>query len=62
LTSEIQRVVKDYGEGDAVFKEMMQNADDSKATISHFILDQRTYPLENLINKEMEQFQGFFFF
>ena len=60
MAAEIQSVVEGYGEGDAVFKEMMQNADDSKATISHFILDEKTYPLKNLINKEMEQFQGFF--
>jgi sacsin len=43
LTSYLKNVVRDYGENDAVFRELLQNADDAGASQCTFILDGTQY-------------------
>jgi len=62
LADEIHRTIEGYGEGDSVFKEYLQNADDARSTLVHFTLDTSTYFPSKIVHEQMKDFLGSFFF
>ena len=58
LTTRLKTLVRDYPEGLGIVKELLQNADDSRAKFLHLIFDWRTYPADQLREIRMAQIQG----
>ena len=58
LTNAIRRVLQTYPSDHEILKEMIQNADDAKATKIHFILDPRYHPCEKIFDKSWKPLQG----
>ena len=58
LTASIRKILRDYPEGTAVLKELIQNADDAGARTICFTLDKRTHGSETLASPDLAQFQG----
>eukprot|EP00794_Sanderia_malayensis_P013906 gene13906-15355_t len=60
LTRRINRILTDYGDGSAIFKELIQNADDACATEVKFLYDERLNKdrRKHLIHRCMSDFQG----
>ena len=57
LTKRIQNLLRGYTEKD-IIKELLQNADDSKATEVEFILDYRNHSTEKVLSDEWKRLQG----
>ena len=57
LTKRIQNLLRGYTEKD-IIKELLQNADDSKATEVEFILDYRNHNTEKVLSDEWKRLQG----
>ena len=58
LTQRIRNILKDYPRGITVLKELLQNADDAKATKMYVILDKRMHGREKLPSSEWKNLQG----
>ena len=60
LTRRINMLLKDYGDGLAIVKELIQNADDAGATEVKFLYDERknSDKEKSLIDPAMKEFQG----
>ena len=58
LTQRIRNILEDYPRGITVLKELLQNADDAKATKMYVILDKRKHGREKLPSSEWEDLQG----
>jgi hypothetical protein len=58
LTASIRNILRNYPEGTAIFKELIQNADDAGARVVKFCLDYRTHRAEKLADGALAQFQG----
>ena len=60
LTLRLNRLLKDYEDGLPIFKELIQNADDAKATKVSFLYDERTndHLKSSLIDQSMKPWQG----
>ena len=58
LTRRIQNIIRDYPFDMTILKELLQNADDAKATKMHVILDMRDHSKDHIISKEWEDLQG----
>ena len=60
LTKRIKEIIKDYGDGSAIFKELIQNADDAGATEVKFLYDERLNEdkKKSLIDPCLKEFQG----
>ncbi|KAL2067567.1 hypothetical protein VTL71DRAFT_1992 [Oculimacula yallundae] len=58
LTTALKNICRDYPAGGTVIRELLQNADDAGATEVKFVLDDRTYPKEDLIHPSLAQYQG----
>ena len=58
LTRRIQNIIRDYPFDVTILKELLQNADDAKATKMHVILDMRTHSDEHLLSEEWRDLQG----
>ena len=58
LTRRIQNIIRDYPFDVTILKELLQNADDAKATKMHVILDMRTHSDEHLLSDEWRDLQG----
>jgi sacsin len=58
LTASIRNILRNYPEGTAILKELVQNADDAGARTVSFCLDHRTHNASKLASKSLEQFQG----
>ena len=58
LTASIRNILRNYPEGTAILKELIQNADDANATVVTFILDYRHHPSESLADQSLHCFQG----
>jgi len=60
LTKRISEILKDYGDGSAIFKELIQNADDAGATEVKFLYDERSNDdkKQHLVDPCMKDFQG----
>ena len=60
LTTRLKHLLEDYTDGLAIFKELIQNADDAGATEMKFLLDSRTNDdsMTHLLDKNMRECQG----
>eukprot|EP00878_Enallax_costatus_P015942 GHUV01016715.1.p1 GENE.GHUV01016715.1~~GHUV01016715.1.p1 ORF type:complete len:293 (+),score=81.32 GHUV01016715.1:362-1240(+) len=58
LTARLREILINYPEGTSILKELVQNADDAKATTIKFCLDYNTYPAGSILSPQMAQFQG----
>ena len=58
ITLRIKRIVEDYATGSDIFKELLQNADDAKATEVKFLIDWRKHPTSQLLANKLEEWQG----
>ncbi|KAF5829451.1 hypothetical protein DUNSADRAFT_16062 [Dunaliella salina] len=58
LTARIREILLNYPEGTPILKELVQNADDAKATSIRFCLDHRVHSSEGLLDPKLQRFQG----
>ena len=58
LTRRIQNIIRDYPFDMTILKELLQNADDAKATKMHVILDMREHSKEHLLSENWSELQG----
>ena len=58
LTASIRNILRNYPEGTAVLKELIQNADDAGARKVCFTLDKRSHATTSLADANLAQFQG----
>ena len=58
LTQRIQNILRDYPFDITVLKELLQNADDAKATKMYVILDKRTHGNTSVISERWNELQG----
>ncbi len=58
LTTRLRNILQDYKEGVAIFKELIQNADDARASKVCFVVDWRENPQEKLLTEELAKCQG----
>ena len=58
LTRRIQNILRRYPFDITILKELLQNADDAKATKMYFILDKRTHGDEGLLSENWKKLQG----
>ena len=58
LTKRIQNIIRDYPCDMTILKELLQNADDAKATKMHVILDMREHSKEHLLSENWSDLQG----
>jgi sacsin len=58
LTTRIQGILKDYPFDVTILKELLQNADDAKASKMYVILDQRTHKGGCLLSEKWQDLQG----
>jgi sacsin len=58
LERRIKRILDNYSSYEDILKEMLQNADDSKATEIHFVLDSRTLPCDRVFDDSWKAIQG----
>ncbi|EFJ44918.1 hypothetical protein VOLCADRAFT_118510 [Volvox carteri f. nagariensis] len=58
LTARIREILLNYPEGTSILKELVQNADDARATCIKFCLDCRQHGTRSLLSPAMAPFQG----
>ena len=58
ITQRIKHIVQDYGTNIDIFKELIQNADDARATEVKFLIDWRTHSSSSLFGCELQPWQG----
>ena len=58
LTTRLRNILQDYKEGVAIFKELIQNADDAGASKVCFVVDWRENNREKLLTEELAKCQG----
>ncbi|XP_028392630.1 sacsin-like [Dendronephthya gigantea] len=58
LTMRLRNILQQYKEGVAIFKEIIQNADDARASKVFFVVDWRENPRERLLTEELAKCQG----
>ncbi len=58
LTTRLRNILQDYKEGVAIFKELIQNADDARASKVCFVVDWRENSREKLLTEELAKCQG----
>ena len=58
LTRRIQNILHDYPLDETLIKELLQNADDAKATKMHVILDERFHGTRSVFSEEWQDLQG----
>ena len=58
VTGRLKEAIEEYGGDVDVFKELIQNADDARATQVKFIIDWRQHPCGTLLEPEMKHWQG----
>ncbi|XP_062614458.1 sacsin-like isoform X2 [Saccostrea cucullata] len=58
LTNRIKKILKQYPQSEGILKEMLQNADDAKATEVMFISDFNQYETEKTFGEEWHPLQG----
>ncbi|MGD1808959.1 sacsin N-terminal ATP-binding-like domain-containing protein [Dapis sp. BLCC M126] len=58
LIARLRGIIRDYPEGVGILKELIQNADDAKATKVEIILDWRIHQFKNLPDNRMEKLMG----
>jgi sacsin len=58
LTSRLKTILDLYPEGNPIFSELIQNADDAGASTVYIMLDENSYPTESLLDSKMAPLQG----
>ena len=58
LTQRIQNILRDYPFDITILKELLQNADDAKATKMYFILDKRFHGTNKIFSEKWQKLQG----
>ena len=58
LTTRLRNILQQYKEGVTIFKEIIQNADDARASKVHFVIDWRENPRKRLLTEELSKCQG----
>ena len=58
LTRRIQNILRDYPLDVTLLKELLQNADDAKATKMYVVLDQRFHKTTSILSEEWADLQG----
>ena len=58
LTSRIRTILDMYPDGNPIFSELIQNADDAGATRVDILLDETRYPTESLLDSKMAELQA----
>ncbi|MEG4306272.1 sacsin N-terminal ATP-binding-like domain-containing protein [Microcoleus sp. D3_18a_C4] len=58
LIARLRGIIRDYPEGVGIIKELIQNADDAKATRVEITLDWRNHPVKQLPDDRMVQLMG----
>ncbi|XP_053397885.1 sacsin-like [Mercenaria mercenaria] len=58
LVTRLQRLVEGYPCDSGIFKELLQNADDAKATEIAFLKDYISHPVDNIVDSAFEPLQG----
>ena len=58
LTTRLRNILQQYKEGVAIFKELIQNADDARASKVCFVVDWRENPRERLLTEKLAECQG----
>ena len=58
LTSRIRTILDMYPDGNPIFSELIQNADDAGATRVDILLDETRYPTESLLDAKMAELQA----
>ena len=58
LTRRIQNILRDYPLDVTILKELLQNADDAKATKMYVILDKRFHGTRSVLSSEWQDLQG----
>uniref|UniRef100_A0A8C5QND2 HEPN domain-containing protein n=1 Tax=Leptobrachium leishanense TaxID=445787 RepID=A0A8C5QND2_9ANUR len=55
---QLQNILRKYPDGGQILKELLQNADDAKASEVIFIYDEKQYGTETLYSKSLQSIQG----
>lgn len=58
LTQRLNNILEGYPVGDAILKELLQNADDARASQLHFIYDKREHATERVLSEKWSELQG----
>ncbi|KAI9761621.1 MAG: hypothetical protein M1840_001737 [Geoglossum simile] len=58
ITTALRNICREYPAGGVVLRELLQNADDARATHVEFRLDTRSYPDLPLLHPGLRQYQG----
>ena len=58
ITRRIKQIVQEYATSSDILKELIQNADDAKATEVKFLIDWREHPTSTLLADELKDWQG----
>lgn len=58
LTNRLKTILDMYPDGNPIFSELIQNADDAGASIVSILLDENTYSCESLLDSKMAALQG----
>ena len=58
LTQRLKNILEGYPVGDAILKELLQNADDARASELHFIYDKRDHATERVLSEKWSELQG----
>ena len=58
ITRRIKQIVEDYATSSDILKELLQNADDARATEVKILIDWRQHPCSSLLADELKHWQG----
>jgi hypothetical protein len=58
LTNRLKTILDMYPDGNPIFSELIQNADDAGATVVSILVDENTYNKESLLDSKMAALQG----
>ena len=58
ITRRIKQIVQEYATSSDILKELIQNADDAKATEVKFLIDWREHHISSLLADELKDWQG----
>ncbi|CAF1090179.1 unnamed protein product [Brachionus calyciflorus] len=59
LTYYLKRILNRYPLGGQILKELLQNAEDSSASVVKFFIDYSEYPCEKLLHLGLAKFQQY---
>jgi hypothetical protein len=58
LTARLREILSAYPEGTSLCKELLQNADDARASTMRLVLDRNSYPTVTLLDPRLAAWQG----